>query len=688
MEPPVAEVMANIRNNPVGAGTVGDFNLPDEFVLRVADRIYRESYQRQFRAVVDWGGTSQPAAAAPGPASQSSASPFTMEVIGGWSIGRAAPWREAPPPLRGFRVCLPEMPGDWPYEAPSADAPAEEKAAAGTVAARLAADGLVTTTMRALAQLKLAPDVSPAKAMNALRRVGIPVDLLACFEDGSAPAGASDDGATACDGWQPAAERVVGQLVALCNTRPPAGVMEERLATMKFRFRRAPLGFRVASEGGEHPIVAMRAQLPRGDDWIGPGSGGAVDVLRQAYHCLPQVDWTVALEERHLAAFRGTTAGWPHAADHRFGVLTENLSVAQWAQDDAKTGWVGVGSSARVATLAPRFPSRSEDRSVFVAGEAAVIASLPRRNHLVVQSALLFQGGNLVCVDDRAARKRVLLVGEAEIYRNVSLGLTLDQVVAAFRDEFDVDQCVVLPAAGFHLDLELSCRTHEGRVLAFVNDQAAGARAIAACGIEALQRAGLLTTDACAAARAALQSGELRAALDLLVPAVQAAQVGPGQWPMTLARHFSVSAVDSPVGNLRRFLIALDFLMSEALSGEPLAGDEYTRAHLKSIERSCRERGALHAKIAKLGWTLVPVPGFEESGVSVNAINALHDRSRVLVPAYGGLYSPLDEAAQATWRAALGGAVEMIPILCGESQSRVGGVHCSLAASYDSGPRP
>ena len=55
-------------------------------------------------------------------------------------------------------------------------------------------------------------------------------------------------------------------------------------------------------------------------------------------------------------------------------------------------------------------------------------------------------------------------------------------------------------------------------------------------------------------------------------------------------------------------------------------------------------------------------------------------RSRYIMPAYGGLYAPLDDAAAAAFRQALGPGVEIVPIDCAETQRRAGAVHCSCSA--------
>jgi hypothetical protein len=50
------------------------------------------------------------------------------------------------------------------------------------------------------------------------------------------------------------------------------------------------------------------------------------------------------------------------------------------------------------------------------------------------------------------------------------------------------------------------------------------------------------------------------------------------------------------------------------------------------------------------------------------------------MPAYGGIYAPLDQAAKAAFEAAFGGRVRVVPVLCGESQRRSGAIHCSVSA--------
>ncbi len=74
-----------------------------------------------------------------------------------------------------------------------------------------------------------------------------------------------------------------------------------------------------------------------------------------------------------------------------------------------------------------------------------------------------------------------------------------------------------------------------------------------------------------------------------------------------------------------------------------------------------------------------PVPSLSEAGRSLTYVNGIHDRTRYLMPAYGGLYRSVDEAAAAVFERVLGPDVHVIPVLSGESQRRSGAVHCAVS---------
>ncbi len=63
------QILNNLRSAPVGRHTLGDLNLPEDYLRRVGDRILRNSYEQQFRVVVPDGSnpTTAPVSMEPPP---------------------------------------------------------------------------------------------------------------------------------------------------------------------------------------------------------------------------------------------------------------------------------------------------------------------------------------------------------------------------------------------------------------------------------------------------------------------------------------------------------------------------------------------------------------------------------------------------------------------------------------------
>jgi len=430
-------------------------------------------------------------------------------------------------------------------------------------------------------------------------------------------------------------------------------------------------GFEAAAENGFGSIGVIRVQLTGPGYYEGIGDGGSLDILRQLMAVSPGVAFVASVEERHVAGVLGQVRSWTPAEGTTLVVIPEALPVAQWAQDNTKAGY-RVGEAT---LLAPRWAGRGEAGGIFVPGENALIDGLPRAGLKVSQSAMLFEGGNLMLVREPGGR-RVLLVGEAEVCRNVGLGLARPRVLEMFCAEFGADICAVLPASSFHIDLEVTTRTHEGRVLAFVPDTMKAVRTICGLAAEKLAAAGMMSsheaevcgTDALPKVFAALASALWRRAS------------GPGQYPLSMAEVFRSGEVDSGVGNLQRILFAHDWLGAELIppSGYPV--DRHAAAYLRSLRRAEADRRALQRQLRGLGWEVVPVPAISSEEVSINSINGVQDARRYLMPAYGGFFEPLDREAEAAFAAALGSSVEIVPILTGETQRRGGGLHCAVSA--------
>ncbi len=324
---------------------------------------------------------------------------------------RLEAWRAATdgrPSLRGFRApILAHATG--PLELNVAAGVAESEArAARTIAEQLARNGARATLVAAMA------DLGPAPTVERLERAGFPVDLLDCW----APPGAES-----------LPERVARELAA---GRDRAELLAD-LQKLPFAYASTIPAWALATECGDHDAAAIRLQVSSATDYAKPGEGGAMDVFRDLARLLPDAGIVVGVESKHLAGVEREARVL--AADRRAPItLVESpLPLAQWAQDSAKPGLVERAGGVETVWLAPRFASRGEDGSTFIAAENLALEGFAATGRSVVQSRLVFQGGNLLAVRDPLTGKRSLLVGEAEVARNRALGLSRDEVLAAFR---------------------------------------------------------------------------------------------------------------------------------------------------------------------------------------------------------------------------------------------------------------
>jgi hypothetical protein len=317
---------------------------------------------------------------------------------------------------------------------------------------------------------------------------------------------------------------------------------------------------------------------------------------------------------------------------------------------------------------------------LFVESESAVLRRLAESGHTVTPSSLLFQGGNLLTVQHPATNQRALLIGEAEIARNTALGLTADQTREAFRVEFDVDTVTVLPASSFHLDFELTIRAVDDKLVAFVNDEVAAARLIIQSAADPLQSAGLLTAQERAKINTLLDQASDHSAMDILEAAMAQRYPAHPKLPNALAEAFATSPVDSGVGNLQAFLVALDVLRAADLTSDPPDADRFQNAYFRSMRRLNADRETFRNRLKSIGFEVVAVPSLSQGNRGLNYLNGLHAPGAFLMPAWGGLYDTLDDAARHAFESAMGPSVTVEPVLSAESQRRGGGVHCSVAA--------
>lgn len=575
--------------------------------------------------------------------------------------------REERPVVRGFRAAILDRAADaWPAVEPGLADSSELRRAADIVARRLAFDGLVLTTAAAIEALGpqrfAAPD---SRGVEELKRVGLPVDLLTAF----LPPGATD-------------LRPDATIAYIAQRLRPAGLTEalrDELRGISFRFHASAPSFRAASDTGEWDVGLLRLQASSDHYYLGPGDGGAMDLLRQLVALHPSADVILSVQDVHVAGLRRLASEWGLAARApRIRVLVEPLPVSQWAQDNGRAGTLtGDNGVTLRATLVPRYASRGEDGSTFVPGESFLMDSIAAAEHSVFQSPLIFQGGDLLMVNEGG--RRVLLIGEGEVYRNTALGLTAAQAIEAFRVEMGADECLVLPACSYHIDYEVSIRATLAGVVVLVNDPVAAAKRVLAIGCKALEAWGAMKAAEAASCIALLAGARAAEAVDAISAVLDRRAVGPGQWPESLANAFSTGPVDSGVGNIQRFLLARDVLRAAGTSDEVAGVDTREQAYLDAIRRSFADREEMISRLAARAWRIARIPSFGEPGRGMNYLNGLHEPGRYLMPAYGGLYAPLDAEAAKAISAALGEGVHVVPVLSSESQRRVGAVRCSAS---------
>lgn len=578
--------------------------------------------------------------------------------------------RECVPACRGYRApILADNWREWSTE-PALDRlpdlTAKMQLAADVTSRALARDGLVVTFAR-IVEIVGHKWVSRRwkQTGDDLASIGFPADLLSFFPN---------DGEEYSD-----ATNVVVDITRFVGGADQIDELLPELKNRVFKFRPSAPGFRLASDSGQLTPSLIRMQMPTDSYYQGPGDGGSLDVLHQLLEQFPDTPFMVSLSSQHLQMFTKHVDSWRLPGMDRLTILSEPSPVSQWAQDNGRAGYVPSieGSQQKSLILAPRYASRREEVSAFVPGENWLLDSVAAAGVEIVRSPLLFQGGNLIMVEEASGR-RVLLIGEAEVWRNVALGLTREQTLDAFQLEFGADACVVLPNVSYHIDYEVSVRTIGGKTIAFVNDTATATTHILLASLEALERAGTITRVDAAAARTKLKSGSTEAALALIEGVFERHSIGYGRFPVSFANVFTRGDVDSGVGNLQRILLAMDMA---AFTPEPptwRAPDAAGEAYARSLRRREADRTALSKTLAEQGWTVVRIPSTADGERSVNYLNGLHVKDRYLMPVYGGQISDLDRAAERAFSAALGPEIRVVPIRTAESQRRDGAVRCSV----------
>jgi hypothetical protein len=315
-----------------------------------------------------------------------------------------------------------------------------------------------------------------------------------------------------------------------------------------------------------------------------------------------------------------------------------------------------------------------------LAGETFVLNEISASGHRVMQSPLLFQGGNLLAVFDPSRQKRVLLIGEGEIHRNVSLGLSQLQIVELFRVGFGVDDCVVIPALSYHLDFDLTVREVSGELVVFVNDPLPLVAEVLKLGVSALEAGGTIEPGVATTLRTNIANGRSQAVVSRLAGLLEAARDEDDSFPARMAAPFKTSGSDLAVGNLKVFLQAADLYPVLTDSKQPPAVDAERRDHRLALRRWNRVRQAQIAAVRTLGWRVVAVPSMPDLYRGLNYLNGLQFKSGYVMPAAGGFYWTIDDRAREVFRNVLGAEAEIRLIECAELQRKHGAIHCMVAA--------
>jgi len=683
------------------AGDLTGFGLPEAYRQQISDRQTIDSYQGREQDVAPGVlPSSRPRYVTP-PRVEGAVRIVRATLSPAVEAFRAANVDSILPP-RGFRApILDNQSETWAPRRPTESFTAAEREAANLVEQHLAIEGLLPVLARLLQQF--GADACLADVPSAMRRlfaVGYPADLLHHFRLTEAP------NAPAASRPKALIELIARRLIA---GRTLSAALQEPLP-VQFDFQPSLPGaswinppanppfpttgdannavgnrggrFEIATESGEHEIGLLRLQL--GGGWReGVIPGGSIDVIGQLVDQFRSTDFLISVAAGGSASLQSMiTNSWRLRRRGQVTLCEEATELSAWAQDNGKAGrLIGrTGQPDRLATVVPRFACMDEGKSVFVPGESYLADGLRATGHPVLHSPLLFQGGNLLCVREPRTQRRLLIVGEGTLRRNIALGLSSNQVLAACKVEFSVDECFVLPGLSYHLDFDVTFRGAGSELLAFVNDSPAAARHIVELGVDALRHHSFLTAPEAVRLLEDLKAGRDQAAVAFLAQRLRRERGSAEKYPASVSRAFANDPGDEAAGNLQVFLVGLDVLESGLAATIADNASPGRSAYLAALRRMEQARQGQIAALRQLGCTIVPIPSMHDLRRSINYLNGLQHRSGFVMPAYGGFYTPLDQSAATAFRNALGPQLHVALVRSSQCQRLFGAVHCTAAA--------
>lgn len=657
-----------INNLPNGFVDVEALNLPDKFVTRVASRSLRSAFRQQYRKVPN---ISNPL---PQPDVHNSSQLTTNENInllnGHITEQVKSQWLKfeygVVPPLRGFRSPVSQQRNNtWMFRPPTQDKSQQYELAATYAAQNLARMGLIRTTMNIMQQFDLPWLLDDKLDLPQLQAVGIPSDLLDFF--------------TIND------QTIKETIVNWFRVGGSKQAIKQHAASATFNFTQSHEGFEAIVDDGSEPIGAVRMQLPIAGYQTGPTDGSTLDVLRQFFERDGNEQLWASIHKRNLEVVSSEINKWETKESKTVRLVSTPAPFTRWAQDNAKPGFAFKSADQReveLITLLPRYANQNEQMSKFFPGDSLLFEVIDEVVGRCVSSPLLFQGGNLLIFKNPNTNKRIMLLGEAEVYRNIALGLTQQQTIEAFKVEFAVDQIVIFPAITFHVDMEVTLRRVGNTIVACIVDEIKASRIIIDEAISAFAISNLIHPTQLKRLQQLSADDELVKLAKSLRQLINTLKDGSYSLSREAASALVKSQFESPQLNGQRFLLAVDYITVKAMQTENFLDTKISareQEYLESLSTRSAERDELADQLTDLAIAIHRVPAFGDEEIGINYLNVVHLSDTVIFPSLGGFFEPLDEAAAKKFQTAFGNNVKIEPFATAAAQQAYGGVHCLVS---------
>jgi hypothetical protein len=639
-----------------------DPHYPAEYRQKLLDRSWLDDYQaKAYDVETEFGPRAYQISSLARPAHSNEVRIITLE-----------PTRDRLPdktlPTLGFRAPLFKTNIDAAELLPELNRNLSGDPVAEIVRTSLASDGLLRTLAK-IVPLLGAESLDTDAAFARLAKAGFPLDWLNYFETENGISG-----------------RSIAKEIAL-SLKAGGGLENIDLSRFKFHFHQTCARFRVTTESGEFPPALLRLQIGGGyERGIVPGS--SLEVTARLVEALPDAKFLMAVENTLFEPISWLASQrWKASRDQHITLLSVPFKISGWVQDNAKAGAVLNSAGPVPALLVPRYASFGDAVSLFATGESFVMEGIEKAGIKIIQSPLLFQGGNVLAIRDAARQCSVLIISDTALYHNTALGLSREQVIEAFRLEFGVHDCIVLSPASYHLDYEVTFRSHGSNTIAFVNDPRAAAGSLVQSGLQGLEQKELISPQEHAIAQEHLKNCRWTQLSQTILRFVERHRTPKGKFDASLASALRRTISDGATANLQCFLVATDILL--AGSDEPIKTEDERRSnYLAALRHLLQLNDAFNAQLEGKGWRTIKIPSMPEFNFSINYLNAVQYENELLLPAWGGLYENLDRAAIARFESEIPKEVGVVPIPCAHSQFKHGAIHCMVSSFESTVSRP